>query len=437
MTHPNPVISFKRYESSPDSLRELIRLCGGFDRLRPSYRAFIKPNLVAFDDRYPMPLYGVFSTTRLVHDMVFLLKEFGINHISIGEGSFRGKDFAVSTMGIFKALGYPRLEKRYGVKLVDLLEGPFQAVDFGEFRLEVAQPILETDFLINMPVLKTHNQAVLSLGFKNLKGCLSVKSRKFCHGRSGSLHHHLSLLVEKITPALTILDGIYGLEKGPFYLGRAVAMQAMAASKDPLALDLAGAALAGIDPANVPHIREYAHRHRRSLDLNRYVTQGTPLQELQQTLKWDNHWNEQNTGPKAWEKLGIRGVFLPKYDETVCTGCSGLYGTILTMIMASYTAPLNDIEILTGKRMKPSGKANKTMLLGNCMIKENRKDPAVKDTVIVKGCPPSLRSVLDGLERCGIHIREDIYAAFRQTLVDRYKGKEGFDESFYYIGASS
>jgi uncharacterized protein (DUF362 family) len=434
VTRFKPVVSLNRYESSPDSLEHLIELCDGFDSLKPHHQVFIKPNLVALDDRYPMPLYGVFTTTRLVQDMIHLLKEFGVDRITIGEGSVRGKGFGVSTTGIFKALGYPLLEKRYGVRLVDLLEGPFQDIDFGDFKLEVAQPILETDFLINMPVLKTHNQAVLSLGLKNLKGSLSLKSRKFCHGRGRSLDHCLSLFAEKLKPALTVLDGIYGLEKGPFYLGKAVAMNAMAASRDPLALDMAGALLAGMDPGGVPHIREYADRHKRSLDPSGYDLRGTPIQELRRPLKWDNTWNEQDTGPKAWERLGIRGVSLPKYDETLCTGCSGLYGPILTMIMASYTAPLHEIEILTGKRMKPSGRANRTMLLGNCMIKENRKDPAVKEGILVKGCPPSVEAVFEALGQCGVKVREDIYAGFRKTLVDRYKGKEEFDETFYYLG---
>jgi uncharacterized protein (DUF362 family) len=433
MTGATPVVSLKRYQRSPDSLKELIELCGGFEGLKPGRRVLIKPNLMALDVRYPMPLYGVFTTTRLVHDMVLLLKEAGVDHITIGEGSVRGKDYGVPTTGIFQALGYPLLAKRYGLRLVDLLEGPFQNTDFGNFSLEIAKPVLETDFLINMPALKTHNQAVLSLGLKNLKGCLSLKSRKFCHGRDRSLDHHLSLFVEKISPALTVLDGIYGLEKGPFYLGKAVVMNALAASTDPLALDATGAALAGMDPAAVPHIREYADRHNRSLDVNGFEVKGTPIHELRRPLKWDNTWNEANTGPKAWDRLGIRGVSVPKYDETLCTGCSGLYGPILTMLMASYTGPLNDIEILTGKKMKPSEKAEKTLLLGNCMIKENRKAPGVKEAVFVKGCPPSLESVFEALERCGVKAREDVYAGFRQTLVDRYKGKEGFDERLYYI----
>ena len=66
MTDLKPVIALKRYESSPDSLVDLIGLCRGLDGLKPDHRVFIKPNLVALDDRYPMPLYGVFSTSRLV-----------------------------------------------------------------------------------------------------------------------------------------------------------------------------------------------------------------------------------------------------------------------------------------------------------------------------------------------------------------------------------
>jgi uncharacterized protein (DUF362 family) len=434
VTHPKPVVALKRYESSPDSLRELIELSGGFDGLNSDHRVFIKPNLMALDERYPMPLYGVFSTTRLVHDMVLLLKEFGVNDITIGEGSTRSKHLGVPTRGIFQVLGYPAMEERYGVRLVDLFEGPFQDLDFGDFSLEVARPILETDFLINMPVLKTHNQAVLSLGLKNLKGSLSFKSRKFCHGLGRSLDRRLSFFVEKIRPALTVLDGIYGLERGPFFQGKAVVMKALAASRDPLAVDVAGSVLAGIQPETVPHIKEYAGRHGLSLELSDYELRGTPVNELQRPLKWDNTWREDNTGPRAWDRLGIFGISLPKYDQSLCTGCSGLYGPLLTMVMASYTgAPSSEIEILTGKMMKPSGRAGKTVLFGNCMIRENRKDPSIKESVLVKGCPPSLQSVFDALAQCGIEAREDVYAGFRQTLVDRYRKEDGFDESFFYF----
>ena len=79
-----PIVALQRYEKSPDSLRELVRLCDGFSELKSRHQVFIKPNLVAMDSQYPMALYGIFTTTRLVQDMVLLLKEFGVGNITIG-----------------------------------------------------------------------------------------------------------------------------------------------------------------------------------------------------------------------------------------------------------------------------------------------------------------------------------------------------------------
>jgi uncharacterized protein (DUF362 family) len=429
-----PVAAIGRYERSPDSLREVIRLCDGFKDLKTTQHALIKPNLVALDERYPMALYGVFTTTRLVEDMLILLKERGVERIAIAEGSVRGKDFGQDTEAIYEALGYPLLARRYGVKLVDLLKGPFEQMDFDGSRLEVSRPVLEADFLINMPVLKTHNQAILSLGLKNLKGALSIKSRKFCHRTNEALDHHLATFAERIRPTLTVLDGIYGLEKGPFYLGNAVRMDGLAASRDPLALDVAGAHLAGIDPASVPYIKEYADRNDRSLELDHYTLRGKPLNDLRRPIKWDNTWREDNTGPRAWDKLGIHGIFLPKYDKTLCTGCSGLYGPVLACAMLCFKGkPFDDIEILTGKVMTPSGKARKTLLLGNCMIKKNRKSPQLSEAVLAKGCPPSLDEVFRALEACNLYPGEDSYRMFRNSLVERYRGKPEFDDGLYYL----
>lgn len=238
-----------RYEASPDSLRELLERCNGLEGLRSQDRVFIKPNLVTLDERLKMLCYGVLTTTRLVHDMVILLKDHGVDHITIGEGSVYSKNFGVPTDQVFEALGYPALRDRYGVRLVDIHKGAFSKVDFGDFPLEVSEEALASNFLVNMPVLKTHNQAVVSLGLKDLKGCISMKSRKACHSAEGGLDRYLARLVETPPPALTVLDGVYGLEKGPLYWGNAVRMNVLVASKDTLSADVAGAA---VGPDSIP-----------------------------------------------------------------------------------------------------------------------------------------------------------------------------------------
>jgi hypothetical protein len=240
--------------------------------------------------------------------------------------------------------------------------------------------------------------------------------------------------VEKLQPSLTVIDGIYGLERGPFYGGKAVPMNALAASQDPLAADAAGAALAGFEPSRIPYIKAYGDRHTRSPLLDEFDFRGTPVDDLTRPLKWDNPWRDDNTGPKVWDRIGIEGVYFPKYDKTLCTGCAGLYSHILYMIMTSYQGyPFDEIEILTGKDMTPSGKAKRSILFGNCMIKANRNHPDSGETHLVKGCPPTMASLLRTLDECGIHPNMESHEKFRSSLLNRYKGKAGYDEGFYYL----
>lgn len=427
-------VAVLRYGSSPDSLRSLVDACEGLAGLREADRVFIKPNLVALDEGFPMPLYGVLTTTRLVHDMVLLLKEQDVGSITIGEGSVYGKNFGVPTERIYDRLGYRKLESRYGVRLLDLHREPFTPVDFQDVTLEISEPALTTDFFINMPVLKTHNQAMVSFGLKNLKGCLSMKSRKICHAADKTLDRYLAWFVEALKPSLTVVDGIYGLEKGPFYAGNAVRMNVLVGSRDPLSADMAGAAVAGFDPVSIPHIRLCAERRSRSADPADLDVVGVPIGEVRRPLKWDNTWRGDDTGPKAWDRLGIQGVRLPKYDASLCTGCSGIYSPILLMVMAAYRGtPFDEIEILTGKAASPSGTANRSLLVGNCMIKANRRSPGVREAVLVKGCPPDLDAVVKGLRAVGVEADEAALTPFQQGLAGRYEGKPDFDPGFFNV----
>src|SRR4030042_1682093 len=85
-------VSLARYVRSPDSLRSLLEDCGGLDWLaaiRPSDRVVIKPNLVGADDPFPVAPFGVYTTTRIVEDLVVLLKQSGAARIAGAEGSVR------------------------------------------------------------------------------------------------------------------------------------------------------------------------------------------------------------------------------------------------------------------------------------------------------------------------------------------------------------
>ena len=51
-------------------------------------------------------------------------------------------------------------------------------------KLSFNPDILNCDFVVNLPVMKTHIAAVVSLGIKNLKGVIDIPSRKECHHKA-------------------------------------------------------------------------------------------------------------------------------------------------------------------------------------------------------------------------------------------------------------
>jgi uncharacterized protein (DUF362 family) len=424
-------VSLFKYTTSPDSMRQAVTACRGLDRLNRSDRVLIKPNLVAWDDTYPMAPYGVYTTTRLVEDLIICLKESGCSHIVIGEGSVQIKK-GVGTMAAFEGLGYRALEKRYGIRLIDFNESPCKTVQFAGGELDIAAEALETDFFINFPVLKTHGQTKVSLGIKNLKGCLKLKSKRFCHNPGSLLELAFSHIADFINPSLTLIDGIYALERGALHFGNAYRKDLIIASTDILGADLIGAAVMGYTGEEIGHFLYYAGRHEKSMAMEDYRIEGERLNDHVQPLKWDWTWTKDNTGPGIFAKMGITGTALPKYDETLCSGCSPLANMINLLVLSAFNGkPLPSIEILNGKKMEPRPGYEKTVLLGNCMIKANRNHVNINKAIPVKGCPPAEPDVVSALKIAGLDVKTNVYHDYMKQQSEKYTGREGFDPVFF------
>ena len=63
------------------------------------------------------------------------------------------------------------------------------------------------------------------------------------------------------------------------------------------------------------------------------------------------------------DQMGIQGLSYYKYDLSLCTYCSGMTSTVLAAVAKAWKGePWNDVEILSGKVMKPSSDKKKTIL---------------------------------------------------------------------------
>lgn len=437
-----PLVSIVRYQRPAESVRKAVDLSEGFAHFRPGDRVFVKPNIVCWTRKVSFPKWGVITTSRVVEDVVVLLKDLGAREIIIGEGTITHKPGDRETPAhAFETLGYNALARRYGVRTVNLFERPFRTVDLGAgVELSFAVDFLESDFLVNLPVLKCHAQTIVSLGIKNLKGLLDIPSRKVCHRTdpAGDLHFMVSRLQHALPRSLTVVDGIFSLERGPMYDGSARRTDLLVASSDLLSADLVGARILGYDPREVPHLALAARDRGRPADLSDLQILGEKLETVASRHEHDFPYTPDAALPKPLEKMGIQGLAYRKYDLSMCTYCSHINGVTLWAISRAWKGRRwDDVEILTGKTMQPSAGKKKTVLVGRCMDEANRDHPHIQEKIVAKGCPPSPASIARALRQAGIEVdpshleKMEEYPGFFQK---RYAGRPEFDESFFRVG---
>jgi uncharacterized protein (DUF362 family)/ferredoxin len=148
------------------------------------------------------------------------------------------------------------------------------AVDIGQpfGRVELGADALEADLVINLAKLKTHVMMRMTLGVKNMFGCVIGLEKTRWHYRAGIDRDLFARLLVQIcgavNPAVTIIDGVLALEgQGPGKGGTPRHIGMIAAGTDPVALDFAVARMAGCPPGSLP-------THGAALGLGRFS--GTP-----------------------------------------------------------------------------------------------------------------------------------------------------------------
>jgi uncharacterized protein (DUF362 family)/Pyruvate/2-oxoacid:ferredoxin oxidoreductase delta subunit len=218
--------------------------CGGM--IRQGSRVVLKPNLLA-----PASPDRAMVTHPLVVKAVaeYALQKGGRVLISDSPamGSF---DKVVSESGIKEAMRGMEVEFKEFTESV--------SIDIGEpFRkVAISRDAFDADLLINLPKLKTHSQMRMTLGVKNLFGCVVGLRKPEWHLRTGVNRELFAALLVRIhktlRPALTILDGILAMEgQGPGKSGTPRELGIIASSGDAFAMDVAICRVLGIDPYSV------------------------------------------------------------------------------------------------------------------------------------------------------------------------------------------
>ena len=150
--------------------------------------------------------------------------------------------------------GYDRIATQYNASIMnmcahDWLEVRVSINDYDTVR--VSSLALESDAIVNVPVLKTHTWSGASCAMKNLYG-LYDNNR---HNYHLDLDRAILELVRMFPPSLTVIDGTVGLEAGGPVMGHPKEVGVVLASDNVVAADAVAFDLMGLGRNAISHCR--------------------------------------------------------------------------------------------------------------------------------------------------------------------------------------
>jgi len=308
-------------------LREGLAEWGGMTAfVKPGQKVLLKVNLLM----KKLPEEAVTTHPSVVEAMVHLVQEAGGIPI-IGDSP--GGPYSVSALqSIYIRSGLREVAERTGAILNEDVGQTTIQYPEGKLvkSLTVTNCVLGADVIIPLSKLKTHSMMTFTGAVKIMFGVIPGLLKAEYHLKMFKISDFADLLVDIATwvgPALSIMDGVVGMEGDGPSAGKPRDIGALILSTDPFALDVVAADLIGLKPEKVPTLMAARARGLTSR-----------LNEIQ--LKGDSRslWRIQNfVIPKAISTNFFDVVPLPRnvkrfvlnrlrsrpiFEHEICVGCS-------------------------------------------------------------------------------------------------------------------
>lgn len=204
-------------------------------------KVLIKPNLVTTSSANK-------GITTDVNVCRAILEKLDNCNTTIAEGG-------INTDESFKKLGYNKLAKELGIKLVDLNKDKIIKAEVKNHlalkKIPYAASVLEYDYIIDVAKLKIHSLAQVTLSMKNMFGCVPTRKNKIM------MHPLINKAITDILqiryPDFCVIDGIIGNQRDECR-SDPVKANIIIAGKDALAVDTIATRCMKIDPNEIKHI---------------------------------------------------------------------------------------------------------------------------------------------------------------------------------------
>jgi uncharacterized protein (DUF362 family)/Pyruvate/2-oxoacid:ferredoxin oxidoreductase delta subunit len=236
----------------PDAVYQAVRkgldLIGATSGLvKPGERIVMKPNVLYGTN----PEKGVSTHPSVFRAVGKLLQESGVR-VTYGDSpSFAGAE------GHMRRCGLRQAADELGIELADFDKG--RTVSHKDALLiksfVIANGVLDSDGLVNLPKLKTHPLVRFTGAVKNQFGCVPGLLKSQYHVTLADPYDFAAMLVDVNTlarPRFCVMDGIMAMEGNGPRSGKLRKLNVLLFSTDSVALDATACRIINVNPEVVP-----------------------------------------------------------------------------------------------------------------------------------------------------------------------------------------
>lgn len=318
------IVPCENYEETTvrDALSAALAPFGGLDWVKPDMRIAVKVNLLGAH----RPEKAATTHPAIVKALCNLLAERGASVI-VGDspGGFFTRAFLAP---IYAACGMHDVE-RPGVQLNDDYTEADVSCSAGAVlkTFRCTNYLLNADAIIDICKLKTHGLMAYTGAVKNMFGAIPGMKKSECHYAfrdTGAFSNMLVDLYEQLKPRICIADAVTVMEGNGPSVGTPRHMGALLVAENGHALDLLGAHLMSMGPADVPTLETAVSRglvpdalEKLSVcgDYAPFVAKDFQCTPIRSIISWGTR------SPVLVHALESLLADRPKVDKKRCTGC--------------------------------------------------------------------------------------------------------------------
>lgn len=242
-----------RDEKLTDALHKVVRLLdeSGWKKfISPGQKVLLKPNFI----RALPPERQAITHPLFILKCAEIVRSLGAHPLLGDSPAFGSLKRVLSMPGVKEFLSSG------GIKVTGFRRKSREEFPLSRFSgVPVAQEINNVDLVINLPKLKAHCQLLFTGATKNMFGLVCGRWKAYYHLRASGDRQRFAMLLAEIAhrfpPALTIIDGVIGMDRTGPTNGVPYPFGVLIAGTNCFAIDLALAELFNIDWQDVPVLK--------------------------------------------------------------------------------------------------------------------------------------------------------------------------------------